>query len=109
MRHCFNVFQRTILQRTSIEVNVYNATSSNALFCTHYVNNVIYHKFSHSDVSYRFNGNNVNVMLQFNFLYVYLFSCIYMVKNFVHSSMNKNLPAEKVHLVFYIAIFGNTT
>ena len=40
------------------------ATSSNALFCTHYVGNVIYHKFSHGDVSYRFSGKNVNVVLE---------------------------------------------
>ena len=36
-----------------------HATSSNALFCTHYVGNVICHKFAHGDVSYRFNGKNV--------------------------------------------------
>ena len=42
-----------------------HATSSNALFCTHYVGNVIYHKFSHDDISYRFNGENVNAMLEF--------------------------------------------
>ena len=29
------------------------------------VNNVIYHKFSHGAVSYTFNGENVNVMLEF--------------------------------------------
>ena len=38
--------------------------SSKALFCTHYVGNVIYHNFSHGDVSYRFNGKNVSVMLE---------------------------------------------
>ena len=36
----------------------------NALFCTHYIGNVIYHKFSHDDVFYRFNGENVNVMIE---------------------------------------------
>ena len=41
-----------------------HATSSKALFCVHYVGNVIYYKFSHNDVSYRFNGENVNVMLE---------------------------------------------
>ena len=42
-------------------------TSSNALFWTHYVGrlNVIYYKFSHGDISYRLNGKNVNVMLEF--------------------------------------------
>ena len=41
-----------------------HATSSKVLFCTHYISNVIYHIFSHNDVSYRFNGENVNVMLE---------------------------------------------
>ena len=41
-----------------------HATSSNALFCTHYVGNVIYHKVSHGGVSDRFNRKNVNVMLE---------------------------------------------
>ena len=40
------------------------ATSSNMLFCTHYIGNVIYHKFSHHDVSYRFNGDNINAVLE---------------------------------------------
>ena len=37
---------------------------SSKLFCMHYVGNVIYHKFSHCDVSYKFNGENVDVMLE---------------------------------------------
>ena len=41
-----------------------HTTSSNALFCMHYVGNVIYHKFSHDDVSYRFNGKKFNAMLE---------------------------------------------
>ena len=41
------------------------ATSFNALFCMHYVGNVIYHKFAHGDVSYRFNGKNIKVMLEY--------------------------------------------
>ena len=39
------------------------ATSSKALFCMQYVGNLIYHKFSHGDTSYMFNGENV-VMLE---------------------------------------------
>ena len=31
-----------------------HVTSSNALFCMHYVGNMIYHKFLHSDISYMF-------------------------------------------------------
>ena len=38
-----------------------HATSSNELFCMHYVGNVIYHTFSHGDVFYRFNGENVRI------------------------------------------------
>ena len=41
-----------------------HATSPNAHFCTHYVGDLIFHKFSHSDVSYSFNGKNVNVVLE---------------------------------------------
>ena len=41
--------------------------SSNVLFCTHYIGNVIYQKFSHDDVSYRTNGENINVMLEFQY------------------------------------------
>ena len=37
-----------------------HAASSNALCCMHYVGNVIYHKFSHDDVSYRFSGEHVH-------------------------------------------------
>ena len=42
-----------------------HAISSGRLFCTHYVGNVICHKFSHNDISYRFNGKNLNAMLEF--------------------------------------------
>ena len=44
------------------------------LFCTHYVGNMIYHKFSHNDVTYRFNGKTVKGMLEFaeqNFVVIY--------------------------------------
>ena len=47
-----------------------HTTSSNALFWTQYIGNMIYHKFSHGDVSYRFNGKNVNVMLKSPLKYV---------------------------------------
>ena len=45
-----------------------HATSPNALFCTHNVGNVLYHNFSHGDVSYKFSGKNVNVMLELIFI-----------------------------------------
>ena len=50
--------------------NCSHARSSNALFCTHYVDSVFYHKFSHNDFSYRINGENVNVMLEYYFFYI---------------------------------------
>ena len=63
MRHCCNVFQRTILQRTSTEVNVYIQCHQTRSFACSDIGKVIYHKFSHSDISYSFNGKNVNTML----------------------------------------------
>ena len=45
-----------------------HAMSSNALFCKHYIDDVIYHLFSHGDVSIRFYRKNVNVMLEFHFI-----------------------------------------
>ena len=44
-------------------------TSSNTLLCMHYVGSMIYHKFSHSDVSYEGtniepNGGNANIILE---------------------------------------------
>ena len=47
-------------------------TSSNSRMCSHYVGNVIYHKFSYGAVSYRFNWENVNAMLEF---VVYVQTC----------------------------------
>ena len=41
-----------------------HAMTSNMLSCTHYVGNVIYHKFSHNDISYRFNGKIFNGMFE---------------------------------------------
>ena len=34
-------------------------TSSNTLFCKHYVGNVINHKFSHDDIPYRLMGKTL--------------------------------------------------
>ena len=55
MRHCCNVFQRTLFAAGVDRRKCLHATSSKVLFCTHYVDDVNYHKFSHSDVSNRFN------------------------------------------------------
>ena len=40
------------MQQTSTLVNDLHANTPNALCCTYYIGNVIYHKFSHRDVSY---------------------------------------------------------
>ena len=64
MQHYCDVFKRTTLQRTSIEVNVYMQCHQTR-FGTYYIGNIIYHKFSHGDVSCRFNW--VNVTLEFCF------------------------------------------
>ena len=49
-----------------------HATSSKTLFCTHYVGNMIYHKFSHDDVYIRFHAENVNIMLGFSIIWMKL-------------------------------------
>ena len=53
------------MQRTSTEAHVYMRRHQNAKVKHFDVSNVIYHKFSHGAVSYRLNGKNVNVMLEF--------------------------------------------
>ena len=66
MRHCCNVFQDYFAADVD-RSKCLHVTSSIWLICTHYVHdvsNVIYHKFPHGDVYYRFNGKNVNVMLE---------------------------------------------
>ena len=45
-----------------------HAMSSNAHFCTHSIDDVIYHIFSHGDVPIRFYGKNVNVILELYFI-----------------------------------------
>ena len=87
MQHFCNVFQRTILQRMSTEVNVY-IRGHQALFCTHYIGNIIYHRFSHSDVSYRFNGKTVNVLLE---CWLKAISCGYSWESHWESDFNEYL------------------
>ena len=53
--------------RTSTEAHVYMRRHQGAKVKHFDVSNVIYHKFSHGAVSYTLNGENVNVMLEFNF------------------------------------------
>ena len=57
-------FLRIILKRTSTEAHVYMRRHQDAKVKHFDVSNVIYHKFSHSAVSYTLNGENVNVMLE---------------------------------------------
>ena len=60
-----DVFLRIILKRTSTEARVYMRRHQGAKVEHFDVSNVIYHKFSHGDVSYTLNGENVYVMLEF--------------------------------------------
>ena len=62
-------FLRIILKRTSTEAHVYMGRHQGAKVKLFDVSNVIYHKFSHSAVSYTLYGENVNVMLELNMAY----------------------------------------
>ena len=58
------MFSKGLLQRTSTEVNVNIRSHQMCSFaCTTVHGNVIYHKFSHGDVSKRFNAKNVFVRI----------------------------------------------
>ena len=57
---------RIILKRMSTEAHVYMRRHQGAKVKHCDVSNVIYHKFSHGAASYTLNGENVNVMLEFN-------------------------------------------
>ena len=61
-----DVYEWTILKRTSPEVKCLHLTSSRREMCTSSVSNVIYHKFSHGAAFYTLNGKNVNVMLEYS-------------------------------------------
>ena len=65
-----DVYKWTILKRTSPEVKCLHLTSSRREICTLSVSNVIYHKFSHGAAFYTLNGENVNVMLEFDIMRV---------------------------------------
>ena len=66
-----DVYEWTILKRTSPEVKCLHLTSSRREMCTLSVGNVIYHKFSHGAAFYTLNGKNVNVMLEYS-LFVFI-------------------------------------
>ena len=53
------------MKRMSTEAQVYMQSHQGAKVKHFDVSNVIYHKFSHGAVSYKLNGENVNVMLEF--------------------------------------------
>ena len=64
--HC-DVFLRIILKRTSTEAHVYMRRHQGAKVEHFDVSNEIYQKFSHGGVSYTLNGENLDVMLEYNF------------------------------------------
>ena len=61
-------FLQIILKRTLTEAHVYMRRHQDAKVKHFDVSNVIYHKFSHSPISYTLNGENVNVMLELTFI-----------------------------------------
>ena len=61
-------FLRIILKRTSTHAHVYMQHHQDPKVKHFDVSNVIYHKFSHGAASYRLNGKNFNVMLEFSIL-----------------------------------------
>ena len=58
-------FLLIILKRMLTEAHVYMQRHQGTKVEHFDVSNVIYHKFSHSAVSYTLNGENVNVMLEY--------------------------------------------
>ena len=70
------------------DVNVYMRRHKSALFRTQFrLKTVNYHLFSHGDVSYRFNGKNDNIVLEFEIIHRYFFL-------FLH----KNISCTKVRV-----------
>ena len=67
-----DVYKWTILKRTSPEVKCLHPTSSKREMCTLSVTNVIYHIFSHDAAFYTLNGQNVNVMLEFQCVHIFI-------------------------------------
>ena len=63
-----DVYEWTILKRTSPEVKSLHPTSSRREMFTSSVRNVIYHKFSHGAAFYTLNGKNVNAILEFGII-----------------------------------------
>ena len=64
MQGYYNVFLRIFLKRMSTEAHVYMRRHQGPKVKHFDFSIVIYHKFSHGTVSYRLNGENVNVMLE---------------------------------------------
>ena len=78
MRHCCNDFQRTIFPRTLTEANIYIRHHVRSFAHTTLVT-WFYHKFWHGHVSYRFDGENINVMLRSSW------NCLYQLSSFLVS------------------------
>ena len=58
-------FLQIISKQMSTEAHVYMRRHQGAKVKHFDVSNVIYHKFTHSAVSYTLNGENVNIMLEY--------------------------------------------
>ena len=67
-----DVYKGTILKQTLPEVKYLHPTSSRREMFMSSVSNMIYHKFSHGAVFYTLNGKNVNVMLEFEIIFLFL-------------------------------------
>ena len=59
-------FLRIILKRTSTEAHVYMRRHQGAKVKHFDISNMIDHKFSQWAISYTLNGENINVMLEFD-------------------------------------------
>ena len=57
-----------ILKQMSTEAHVYIGRHQGPKVKHFDISNVIYHNFSHSAVSYTFNGEHVNIMLEYRLI-----------------------------------------
>ena len=73
-----------------------HATSSNALFCTHYVDDVMYHIFSHGDVSIWLYGKNINFMKESTIIHS---SEKYFDSNMIHKGKSTSLQRFQITIL----------
>ena len=60
----FTFWQRFPTELFSVDVNVYMRHHKSMLFRMQFLFNGNYHLFAHSDISYGFNGDNDNIILE---------------------------------------------